>query len=72
MTFAERLEEYRNGLQWRDDFNDFIDSLDGRGGICARDAAEDYADELADERLVAALTEEVKPDPFWKNRKRAA
>ena len=70
MTFAERLEEYRKGLQWRDDFNDFIDSLDGRGGICARDAAEDYADELADDDA-AALTEEVKPDPFWKNRRAA-
>jgi len=69
MTFAERLEEYRKGLQWRDDFNDFIDSLDGRGGICARDAAEEYADvELAKE---SALTE-VKPDPFWKNRREAA
>jgi len=44
MTFAERLEEYRKGLQWREDYDDFIDSLDGRGGICARDAAEEYAD----------------------------
>jgi len=67
MTFAERLEEYRKGLQWRDDFNDFIDSLDGRGGICARDAAEEYV-ELAKEN---ALTE-VTPDPFWKNRRAAA
>jgi hypothetical protein len=45
LTFEQRLIEYRRSLQWREDYDDFIDALDGRGGICAPDAASEYADE---------------------------
>lgn len=44
--FEQALADYRKGLEWREHYDDFIDSLGPRAGICAEDAAAEYADEM--------------------------
>ena len=46
LTFDERLAIHRASLERQELADEFIDSLDGRGGICARDAAEAYVDDV--------------------------
>jgi hypothetical protein len=50
--FEQALADYRKGLEWREHYDDFIDSLGPRAGICAEDAAAEYADEMMEEQLV--------------------
>jgi hypothetical protein len=50
--FGEALADYRKGLEWREHYDEYLDSLGPRAGICAEDAAAEYADEMMEEQLV--------------------
>jgi hypothetical protein len=50
--FEEALADYRKGLEWREHYDEYLDSLGPRAGICAEDAAAEYADEMMEEQLV--------------------
>ena len=44
--FEEALADYRKGLECREHYDEYLDSLGRPGGICAEDAAAEYADEM--------------------------
>jgi hypothetical protein len=50
--FEQALADYRKGLEWREHYDEYLDSLGPRAGICAEDAAAEYADEMVEEQLV--------------------
>jgi hypothetical protein len=60
--FEQALADYRKGLEWREHYDDFIDSLGPRAGICAEDAAAEYADETMEEAERADLDPKELPN----------
>jgi hypothetical protein len=59
--FEQALADYRKGLEWRQHYDEYLDSLGPRAGICAEDAAAEYADEMMEEAEPLVEIEHLGP-----------
>jgi len=71
-SLASKARQATYDDRWQEHYDGFLDDLDGRGGVCAHAAAEQYADDMmAEETELRAgdlgLTEPPMSDPFPKD-----